>query len=203
MRYFIILITLFLCSSCNADQPNLQKLSPEATILAFGDSLTSGAGSSSPKKNYPYLLSQYTGNRVINSGAPGETSTRGIKRLPGVLDRYQPDLLILIHGGNDFLKKVSIDITRNNLNLMVREAKSRDIDVILLGVPTPGILFLKSAEFYAELAKIHKIPADLETLPLILGENSLKHDPIHPNDKGYEILAQNIYTLLKNHGALD
>ncbi|WAR44981.1 arylesterase [Methylomonas rapida] len=179
----------------------LTKLPDDAVILAFGDSLTYGTGASA-EHDYPHILAQLSGREVINAGVPGEISGEGRQRLPALLDEYQPSLLILIHGGNDFLRKLPVDQTRENLKAMIAEAKQRNIAVVLLGVPQFGLMFLHSADIYAELAESEKIPTDLETLPEIIASNDLKSDAVHPNNQGYQRLAESIAALLKKQGAL-
>ena len=200
MKYLLIIIQALLCISCSESYP-LTKLPANATILAFGDSLTYGTGASR-QKDYPSMLASLTGLKVINAGIPGEISASGNNRLPALLDQHQPQLLILIHGGNDILKKIATATTQSNLENMIQVTKQRNIDVILLGVPRPGLLFLDNAEFYQTLAETHKIPADFETIPAILSKNSLKSDLIHPNDAGYLLMAENIFKLMQQSGAL-
>lgn len=200
LKWMMVLIVLC-CSACNKSEPMLTKLPDDAVILAFGDSLTYGTGASA-EHDYPHILAQLSGREVINAGIPGEISGEGRQRLPALLDEYQPSLLILIHGGNDFLRKLPADQTRENLKAMIAEAKQRNIAVVLLGVPQFGLMFLHSADIYAELAESEKIPTDLETLPDIIASNDLKSDAVHPNNQGYQRLAESIAALLKKQGAL-
>lgn len=175
-------------------------LAEDATVVAFGDSLTSGSGST-PGNNYPARLAAATGLEVINEGRAGEVSAAGLARLPGVLDRYQPELVVLIHGGNDMLRKLPSGKTRDNIAAMVDLARSRGADVVMLGVPGPALL-LSSAELYAEIAAERQVPIDLDVLPEVLGERSLKSDTIHPNDAGYQRIADAVEALLRESGAL-
>lgn len=200
MNKVFILVLCLLTASCNQQIP-VPKLSEDAVILAFGDSLTYGTGASK-NNDYPSILSEMTSITVVNGGIPGEISSRGLKRLPALLDRHQPELLILIHGGNDLLRKVSRNHTERNLGEMISEARKRDIAIIMLGVPKPGLFFLKSDDIYINVANEHQIPVDLEVLPEVLGDNSLKSDTIHPNDDGYQMIAERIFTLLQEAGAI-
>jgi len=199
-KLFLTMLVLFTCA-CNQHSKRLNKLPSDAVILAFGDSLTYGTGVSA-KNDYPSVLAELTHREVINEGVPGEISGDGLKRLPALLDEYKPQLLILIHGGNDILKQIPEHDTASNLDSMIVEAKSRNIAVVMLGVPKPGLLFMKSADIYQAIAKRNEVFIDLDTLPAILGDNDLKSDLIHPNDEGYRQMATNIFNLLKNAGAL-
>jgi len=196
----IPLVLLLLLTACNRTD-TLTKLPSDAVILAFGDSLTYGTGAS-PQHDYPSVLAKLTTLQVVNAGHPGEISGEGVNRLPALLDRHQPDLLILIHGGNDMLKRIPPEQTADNLKQMITLARNRRIDVVMLGVPKPAILWMSSADFYQAIAEALNVPIDLETLPEVLGDNSLKSDLIHPNDQGYEKIATQIHSLLVDSGAL-
>jgi lysophospholipase L1-like esterase len=199
-KFFIYLIILFL-SACDKPSPVFEKLSPDAVILAFGDSLTYGSGASQ-NLDYPAILSALSSHEIINAGIPGEISQNGLTRLPDLLDEYQPELMILIHGGNDMLRHIPPQQTSDNLKQMINEARLRNIKVVLLGVPEFNLFLLSSAEFYQQVADEQKVPIDLETLPNILSTNFLKSDAIHPNNEGYRLMAENIYNLLVESGAL-
>lgn len=197
----VLLCLLFLAAGCGDKIPPLKKLSRDAVVVAFGDSLTYGTGAKDGE-TYPSHLEQITGLQVINEGVPGELSGQGRKRLPSVLDKYQPELLILCHGGNDMLRKKNKRAIADNLLAMITEARERDIQVVLIGVPEPALFLLNSAPFYEEVAVREKIPIDSVTLPEIESDNDLKSDTIHPNAAGYRKLAEAIANLLKKAGAI-
>jgi lysophospholipase L1-like esterase len=201
MKKTILVYLTLLVFGCSEPSVNLKKLSSNAVILAFGDSLTYGTGASA-EQAYPSILARLTSHEVANEGIPGEISRDGANRLPGLLDEIQPELLILIHGGNDILKKIPRTETAKNIGKMIAEAKQRGIAVILLGVPEPKLFATSSAEIYQTIAEQYAIAADLSTLPEILRNRDLKSDMVHPNAKGYSQMAENIYSLLKRSGAL-
>ncbi|MDT8375334.1 MAG: arylesterase [Mariprofundaceae bacterium] len=194
--FFLLGLLLAACSS----QPQLPKLAPDAAILAFGDSLTYGSGAGRDE-SYPAVLSRLTGLQVINAGVPGEVTSQGVKRLPGVLDESFPALLILCHGGNDLLRKQDVNLTAQNLRSMIRMAHKRGVPVLLLAVPKPGV-FMQPPDFYEEIATEMKVPIALEIVPDILSKRSLKSDTIHPNRDGYRIMAEEIFQLMKDVEAL-
>jgi len=200
IKLLLILLLSLMFFSCSDSPKQLAILPSDASILAFGDSLTYGTGAKAGE-DYPTILSKLTTLNVINAGVPGEVSSKGLQRLPALLDHPQPELLILIHGGNDILKKLSRLEQKNNLLAMIEQAKSKNIPIAMLGVPEPGI-FLKSAEIYQEIENETNIPVEFELLPDILGDKSLKSDIAHPNAKGYEKLAEGILVFLKDNGAL-
>lgn len=201
MKKTLLLFIFLMLISCSKPPKTLTKLPADAVLLAFGDSLTYGHGASA-EHDYPALLAGMVQRQVINEGVNGEISADGLKRLPALLDEYQPALLILIHGGNDLLHKIPEDQTAQNLMQMIKEAKQRNIQVVMMGVPPPTLFLLSSAEFYETVAEAEKIPVDLKTVPEILSDKALKSDLIHPNDAGYKQLADAVYKLLQEGGAL-
>jgi len=195
----VILVAGLLLAACSS-QPQLPKLSAGSTILAFGDSLTYGSGAGRDE-SYPAVLSQLTGFEVINAGVPGEVTGQGVKRLPGLLDEHLPQLMILCHGGNDLIRKHDMNLAAENLRSMIRMAQERGVSVLMLAVPKPGV-FMNPPLFYEEIASEMKVPIALETVPDILSERSLKSDTIHPNSDGYRLMAEEIFQLMKDVGAL-
>lgn len=191
---------LLLLTACSPDTSRLPTLPAEASIIAFGDSLTSGVGASTGG-DYPNQLAKITGFRIINAGVPAEISAAGLERLPALLDQGPADLLILIHGGNDLLRHIPTDQTVANLRQMLTEARGRGVPVLMLGVPKPAVWGLSSAEFYRELAAATGTPIDTAILPAILSDNALKSDLVHPNNEGYRHLAEAIAELLRRTGA--
>src|SRR5260221_8726643 len=195
-----LLAALALLASGCGQQSKLQPLAPDAVVLAFGDSLTYGTGANEDE-SYPAQLAKLSGRRVVREGVPGEVSASGLERLPGALDEHRPRLLLLCHGGNDFLRRLPKDKAAENLRAMIRLAKARGIDVLLIGTPEPGFT-LTPAAFYGEIAKEFRIPYEGEVLGKILRDGSLKSDQIHPNAQGYRLMAERIYELLKKAGAV-
>jgi lysophospholipase L1-like esterase len=206
-RYRLIseLLILFfpVISSCSISIPQLTPLKEDAVVLAFGNSLTFGNGAQKPENAYPAVLSRLINRKVINAGKPGEITAKGLERLPGVLDRYSPSLLILCHGGNDLMMRLGEKQAADNLRAMVRMAKERGIDVVLLGIPRLKLTSMSAAGFYEDVAEEFDIPYDNDILFDIVSNASLKSDYIHPNVKGYRMMAEAVAELLLEAGAID
>lgn len=199
-RWLVVgLLVIGVLTAC-AKGPQLPALAPEATMLAFGDSLTAGTGAGETE-SYPAVLARLTGRRVVNAGMPGEVSTAGVQRLPELLERERPALLLLCHGGNDLLGRQSQQVLADNLRTMIRQAQAQGVAVVLLAVPAPD-LSLAPPPLYAEVAKEFGIPCEKKALARILGKSSLKSDHIHPNAVGYRQLAEAVAALLRQSGAL-
>lgn len=175
--------------------PRIAKLSESSVVLAFGDSLTAGTGASSAE-SYPSVLAEMIGCRVVNAGIPGEDSSAALRRLPTVLQNERVDLVILCEGGNDMLLKQADEVIRKNLDTMVSIAHNAGADVILIGVPRPG-LRLKAPRFYQQIADKNGVPCDLKTIVQVLSSRSLKSDYAHPNAAGYRKLAEAIAALIR------
>lgn len=196
---FFVFLLACIVASCS-DKAELQALDANSTILAFGDSLTYGTGTSR-NKAYPAVLERLINRKVINAGIPGETSKNGLSRLPGLLAKYHPELIIICHGGNDILRKLDLSKTRNNIQQMINLARQNNSEVMLIGVPEFG-LFLNTVPIYQALAEENQVPIANNILADIIGDNSLKSDHIHPNTQGYQLLAENINLVLKQSGAI-
>lgn len=139
--------------------------------------------------------------KVINAGVPGELSTQGLERLPDVINKHHPDLLILCHAGNDILQRKDLNRAANNIREMLTIAHQQNIPAILLGVPEFGI-FLKTADLYQKIADELEIVFVKNIITDILSDQSLKSDSVHPNAKGYKMMAEQLAGILKETGAL-
>jgi acyl-CoA thioesterase I len=199
-RIWALLAALALLSSGCSQPSKLSPLPADAVLLAFGDSLTYGTGANE-EESYPAQLARLIGRRVVREGVPGEVSEAGLSRLPAALDEHRPRLLLLCHGGNDFLRRLPKDKAAENVRAMIRAAKDRGIDVLLIGTPEIGFT-LTPPEFYAGIAKQFGIPYEGEALTKIFRNGELKSDQVHPNAKGYRMMAERVAALLRKSGAL-
>lgn len=171
----------------------------DTKVLAFGDSLTFGYGAPS-EKSYPSDLVDLLHVTVINEGVNGELSEQGLARLAGALERHKPDILVLCHGGNDILRKIDVAQTKHNLNEMIKLAKEKGVYVLLVGVPTFGILNFDVPSFYYEVAKENTIEIEDSSLKKIFdNETTLKSDKVHPNADGYALMAKSIARMLSEN----
>ncbi len=195
---FLAAITIVAFNYFNADDEQYDGtlvLPLNTKILAFGDSLTYGYRVDSDK-NYPSILSNLLQSEVINAGVNGETTKEGLKRLPKLLKRYKPQILIICEGGNDLLRSKKFSDIKANLAKMIELAQKEKIFVVLIGVPYLEYLRYSTASFYYDLAKEYNVPLESDALAQILNDNSLKVDEVHPNAKGYEILSNALANII-------
>ena len=183
-----------------SDDVKLPRLANNAVILAFGDSLTYGTGAEQTE-SYPAVLEQLIGRRVVNAGIPGEETGEGLSRLPQVLQKEKPALMIICHGGNDLLRLLNQQQAANNLRDMIRLAQKQGIAVVLITVPTPD-MFLSPTHMYREIAKDLAVPLEDKIIFAVLADGSLRSDYIHPNAAGYRRIAEALATLLRESGAI-
>lgn len=196
----LMLVTSVVVVGCGESIAPLPRLAPGDVVLAFGDSLTYGTGAL-PGESYPEVLSTLIGREVVAAGVPGEQTAAGLARLDGVLDSYEPKIILLCLGGNDMLRKVDQSVVESNLRRMIDRARTRGVAVLLIGVPKPA-LFGGTADFYERIADDLALPFEGEVLNDILKDNDYKSDAIHPNARGYRILAQSLAELLRRTGAI-
>ena len=198
MRLPILTITallLLLVTTACDKPPRIAPLPADGVVLAFGDSLTFGTGAPDGAA-YPDVLAGLLGRSVINAGVPGEISAAGVRRLPEMLEEHRPHLVILCHGGNDFLHRLDRSVTAANLAAMVEQIRATGADVILIGVPEFGLV-LKPPPLYQETAARFGLPYEGEIVSDLLGDRDFKSDTIHPNAAGYRRMAEAIHRLIK------
>ena len=198
LRCLIAAIAL-LAASCG-EQPKLARLPSDAVILAFGDSLTYGTGANEDE-SYPAQLEKLVGRRVVRAGVPGEVTAQALARLPGALDEHAPRLLLLCIGGTDFLRRLGNAQAEATVRAMIQLAAGRGVQVFLIGTPEPG-LKVAPPGFYARVAKELRVPYEESVITDVLTDASLKSDQVHPNARGYRIIAERIAQDLRKSGAL-
>jgi lysophospholipase L1-like esterase len=196
----LLLAAALSLAGCGDKGPKLPKLAPSDVVVAFGDSLTFGTGAAE-EESYPAVLSKLIGRAVVRAGVPGEVTAQALERLPEVIAEHSPKLVIVCLGGNDMLRQVADAEIRRNLGAIVKMLKERGIAVVLVGVPRPALITSAPA-FYAEIAKEHGIPYDGKIVTSVLYSSETKSDPIHPNARGYGLMAKAIEELLRKAGGV-
>jgi lysophospholipase L1-like esterase len=165
-------------------------------ILAFGDSITHGTGAAAGA-SYPAVLEKLLGVAVVNAGVPGELSNEGAKRLQDLLEEHRPSLVIICHGGNDMIEGRSRQEISENLRKMARAVKQTAADLVIVGVPEPG-LRMALPSFYEDVAREMGALYEGRSLRSILSNSAFKSDLIHPNAKGYARLAKELAALIES-----
>jgi acyl-CoA thioesterase-1 len=169
--------------------------SPGGDIICFGNSITAGSGVSR-QESYPYILSKLIGHPVINSGRSGDTSSDGLRRLEKDVLSYQPRLVIIEFGGNDFLRRMPLDQTVNNIRAMVERIQAEGA-MAAIGDLSSGMIMSNYRKRYKKLAKKMRAIFIPNLLKGIINKPDLKQDSIHPNAEGHRIIAGRIYQAIK------
>ncbi|MFM6831155.1 MAG: arylesterase [Novosphingobium sp.] len=206
MRYLTLAFVTLLaaCSPEKAPDP-----APSATpaaapiaanapvILAFGDSLYAGY-QLNPGEGYPPRLEAAlnaggTPARVVNAGVSGDTTAAALQRLTFTLDNQpvKPTLGLVGLGGNDMLRGLPPEQTRQNLDAILTEFDKRHIPVVLTGMlaaPNLGEDYAgKFNPIWPDLAKKHKAGLVPFFLQPVIGQKALMlEDNVHPNAQGVE-----------------
>lgn len=194
----ILSVLLLLCLAqlwgCGPSIANIG--SKGTTIVCFGDSLTEGVGASEGS-DYPSLLADAVDMEVINAGVSGDTTRDALARIEEDVLAYNPRIVIVQFGGNDFLRGLHKDETFNNMDKIVERIQEKGAMVVLVGA---RFGYLVRGEYVTILWNVGRkrralvIPNIMED---IFSNPEFKIDEIHPNDAGYRIIANRIYLKIK------
>lgn len=165
-------------------------------IVAFGDSLIEGIGASQGR-DLVSLLSSATGLRIRNFGKGGDTTEDALLRLPQVFAAVpDPQVAIILLGGNDYLRKIPKAVTFRNLETIVRAFQERGAVVVLLGV-RGGVLSDGFEDDFEDLAERLETAYVSDILEGLFGTNEYMSDAVHPNDRGYARIAERVAPVLR------
>jgi len=175
-------------------------------LLILGDSLSSGYGMDREQSWVSLLDTRLKEGgysyRIFNSSISGDTSQGGLARLGRLLDRYQPEVVIIELGANDGLRGINPGVTRENLTRMIQQSQETGALVLLAGIKLPpnyGSAYLQQFEsMYSDLASEFDtllVPFFMEGVAL--RPDLLQADNIHPNEKGQPVLLDNVWKVLE------
>lgn len=175
-------------------------------IVVLGDSLTEGYGVNESARYTTHLLAKlrlmgYDNYRIINLGVSGNTTADGLARI-GQVFQFDPEIVIVALGGNDFLRGTDTTIVEQNLREIVAELATTKADVLLVGVAAPPT---RGLGYTSQARRMYKGLADslnLELMPnilrgLILDQRYMQSDNIHPTTDGHIKIADNMWRYLK------
>lgn len=179
-------------------------VSPDLTILAFGDSLTEGFGVA-PEESYPAQLSRKLAAdgyniEVVNGGISGETTSSALSRVDWMLNS-KPDIVIVETGPNDALRGIDLELTQANIDEIVARFSDSGAVIIVAGLQITQNL---GEEYTTEFAAIYPAVAekyDAILIPFVLegvAANPIlnQSDFIHPTAAGYTVMVEHIYPFI-------
>lgn len=203
------LLTLFFAAAATADESEKSTSEKSASeksvsgksVMALGDSLTAGYGLPTGDGFVPQLSAwlnarSKTPIRVVNAGVSGDTSSGGRARLAWSLAGVggTPDLVILELGANDSLRGINPDVTRENLDAIVKSLQEKGIAVLIAGMMAPPNMGPDyAAQFnpiYPGLAARYDLPLYPFFLEGVAADPALNQaDGIHPTKEGVAIIV--------------
>lgn len=193
---FIGLAVLAALWSLRSGTPDAAKPTAGEQVIAFGDSLVEGVGASTGH-DVVSLLSARVGVPIVNAGRSGDTTGRALARLDSAVLSRSPRVVIVVLGGNDVLRRVPHEESFANLGAIVGGIRSRGAAVILVGLSV-GVVTDAYGKGYEDLARRTSSGLVPDVLAGILGHPDLMADQIHPNDRGYRMMADRIEPVLRD-----
>lgn len=189
----LLLLTFFVpFLACGGKPLNIDSRGTD--IIAFGDSLTEGYGVSS-ENSYPSVLSGIINKPVINLGISGDTAADGLARMREI-GTYKPYMVLIEFSANDMMRNRPFTQTKQSLTEIVEYVQGLGAIAVIVdtgGAPGMG----KYTDFMKQLAKEKNtlfVPAIMED---IFFDRALKSDQIHPNEKGYKMVAERINKVIE------
>jgi lysophospholipase L1-like esterase len=188
------LVALFLAgsvalSSGCGKNPAEPSTTPTSEVVAFGDSLTYGSGTTGGN-DYVSVLSRRVGVTIYNAGVPGSTTERALSRLDTSVLARDPRIVIVLLGGNDLLDGVPVQTRINNITTIVQRIRGTGAGVLLVGIGSPPIdPFNGTLPALASSTGSTYVP---DVLDGIFGVPSLMADAVHPNNAGHAIIADRL-----------
>jgi acyl-CoA thioesterase-1 len=186
--------------------PFLAQASEERAIVILGDSLSAAYGME-VQESWPSLLQQRLEKdgyayRVFNSSIAGDTTQGGLARLPRLLERQQPAIVIIELGGNDGLRGLPIGVTRANLSQMIDLSRAAGADVILSEIRIPPNYGPAYTERFT--AVFHELAGrqGVSLLPFLLEDIALEPgmmlpDGIHPTAEAQPVILDEVWAVLE------
>ena len=188
-KIFLFSFLIFILISCSRNTQTRIN-----SIVCFGDSLTEGDGATDGM-TYPYYLQQLTNIPVVNKGISGNKSQDGLDRIEDIL-QFKNSLIIVEFGANDWFQQIPISETKKNMEQIIDKLKDMGNIVVLVSVEDKQLrqlyILLKS------LAKEKNILFINGVLNEFWNDKTLFSDNVHPNSKGYKLVADKIYKNIKN-----
>jgi acyl-CoA thioesterase-1 len=179
---------------------------PSQVILVAGDSISAGYGLTQGTGWVALLAAKLaTGQlpyRVVNASITGDTTAGGRARLPALLAREKPAIIIIELGGNDGLRGGSLAATRANLDAMIVAAQRAGAKVLLIGTELPpnyGPAYTRDyAAIFSDLAQAHHT-ALVPSLFAGFGERNdmFQADRIHPAPAAQSLMLDSVWKALQ------
>ncbi len=176
-----------------------------ANIIAFGDSITYGHSSRTggyPPKLAGLLNDNGKPSAVLNRGVSGEQTPTGVRRIDGVLASWPADLILIMEGTNDIRAGISVETTRFNLQAMVDKSRAAGVSPVISTLTpsdrgaSPVLIPDVFNPMIRDLARGNRISLADQYQAILASWPTANADGLHPNDTGYQIIAQTYYNVI-------
>jgi acyl-CoA thioesterase I len=183
-----------------------QAAPPTHTILVVGDSLSAEYGlprdTGWVKRLSERISIQDPQYSVVNASISGDTTSGGRARLPSLLRRVQPDIVILELGANDGLRGLDLGQMRDNLQAMIDACHAARARVLLVGIRIPpnygrdySERFFENYALLARRNRIDQVPFLLDGFAERL--DLFQPDHIHPGREAQALMVDNVWPRLQ------
>ncbi|MDB6059927.1 MAG: Lysophospholipase [Verrucomicrobiaceae bacterium] len=181
-----------------ADTSNLSA----PNLLVLGDSLSAAYGIPRERGWVTLLQQKLTNFHVVNAGISGDTTDGGLARLPALLQKYKPTIVVIELGGNDALRGFQIQRIRDNLEQLIKLCQNAGAKVLLVGMKIPPNYGLRyTSDFFAnytDTAKKYSVPLVPFFMEGIATHPELMQDDgIHPRAEAQQQLLDNVWPYLQ------
>jgi acyl-CoA thioesterase I len=181
------------------------KATTAPTWLIMGDSLSAEYGLKRGT-GWVALLEAQLGKekrkvQVFNASISGETTSGGRTRLPSLIAKHKPELVVIELGGNDALRGLDMASTQANLSAMIEQSHKANAKVLLIGMKLPPNFGKTYGEQFEGMFR--KLAINGVTLvPFFLegfGEDLsyFQADRIHPTEAAQPKMLSNVWPVLK------
>lgn len=193
-KLILVVIILILTSTLFFYQKHKNIVNDTSLIVFLGDSITAGKGAGSGE-DFPSIIGKTLNVPIVNSGVSGSTTSNALLRINNDVVRKNPSIVVIELGGNDLLEHVDSEVSRRNFDLILSKIKPTGAKIVILDVKF--FVFDKKYETdWASLAKKYNAIFVPDILEGVITNQSLKFDDIHPNARGYQIIAEKLTPII-------
>lgn len=197
LRSFLIALFMLLALPVAASQ---------STLLVLGDSLSAAYGVPTQTAWVQLLQNRLhkknPGWQVVNASISGETTDGGLRRLPRLLEKHRPEVVVIELGGNDGLRGFPPDVIESNLADMVEQVKSAGAIPLLIGMKMPPNYGRSYNQAFTRVYQSVSDKYGATLVPFFLEgiynrEGMMQGDGIHPTEQAQPLLLDNIWPRLE------
>lgn len=203
LRSIVFLVFVLAFAPLQANQANAQN-----TLLIVGDSLSAAYGVQTEEAWVALLRARLDSEGlddwvVVNASISGETTDGGLRRLPRLLEKNDPDIVVIELGGNDGLRGFPPDVIERNLAAMIEQVREAGAQPLLVGMQIPPNYGQRYTRAFADIFPKLASEYDTALVEFFLDgiydqEGMMQDDGIHPTAEAQNKLLANIWPQLES-----